>query len=102
MIIRSTTKTSTASTPPFFNKNWTMAAAGAINQQTFDRTLWASTRTAVETGGETMKADDEMLRTGNAPVVTNTVKLSGTELGTLPPLVLGGIIKNQNSDFVMQ
>ena len=44
-----------------------------INQQTFDRTLWASTRTAVETGGETMKADDEMLRTGNAPVVTNMV-----------------------------
>jgi hypothetical protein len=30
-----------------------------------------------------------------------TVKLSGTELGTLPPLVLGGIIENQNSDFVM-
>ena len=30
-----------------------------------------------------------------------TVKLSGTELRTLPPLVLGGIIENQNSDFVM-
>ena len=44
-----------------------------INQQTFDRTLWASSRTAVETGGEAMKADDEMLRTGNAPVVTNMV-----------------------------
>jgi hypothetical protein len=30
-----------------------------------------------------------------------TVKLSKTKLGTLPPLVLGGIIENQNSDFVM-
>jgi hypothetical protein len=28
-----------------------------------------------------------------------TVKLSTTKLGTLPPLVLGGIIENQNSDF---
>jgi hypothetical protein len=33
---------------------------------------------------------------------TTTVKLSGTELRTLPSLVLGGIIENQNSDFVMQ
>jgi hypothetical protein len=31
-----------------------------------------------------------------------TVELSGTKLWTLPPLVLGGIIENQNSDFVMQ
>ena len=29
-----------------------------------------------------------------------TVELSGTELRTLPLLVLGGIIENQNSDFV--
>jgi hypothetical protein len=28
-----------------------------------------------------------------------TVELSGTKLGTLPPLALGGIIENQNSDF---
>ena len=28
------------------------------------------------------------------------VELSGTELGTMRPLVLGGIIENQNSDFV--
>jgi hypothetical protein len=32
---------------------------------------------------------------------STTVELSRTELGTLPPLVLGGIIENQNSDFVM-
>jgi hypothetical protein len=31
---------------------------------------------------------------------TRTVELSRTELGTLPPLVLEGIIENQNSDFV--
>jgi hypothetical protein len=31
----------------------------------------------------------------------STVELSGTELRTFPPLVLGGIIENQNSDFVM-
>jgi hypothetical protein len=30
-----------------------------------------------------------------------TVELSGTKLVTLPPLVLGGIIENQNSGFVM-
>ena len=30
-----------------------------------------------------------------------TVELSGIKLGMLPPLVLGGIIENQNSDFVM-
>jgi hypothetical protein len=29
-----------------------------------------------------------------------TVELSRTKLETLPPLVLGGIIENQNSDFV--
>ena len=29
-----------------------------------------------------------------------TVELSETKFGTLPPLVLGGIIENQNSDFV--
>ena len=34
-------------------------------------------------------------------VVSSTVELSKTKLGTLPPLVLGGIIENQNSDFVM-
>jgi hypothetical protein len=33
----------------------------------------------------------------------DTVELGGTELyiGTLPPLVLGGIIENQKSDFVI-
>ena len=31
-----------------------------------------------------------------------TVELSRTKLQTLPPLVLGGIIENQNSDFVIQ
>jgi hypothetical protein len=31
-----------------------------------------------------------------------TVELSKTELGILLPLVLEGIIENQNSDFVMQ
>jgi hypothetical protein len=31
-----------------------------------------------------------------------TLELSGTKLGTSRPLVLGGIIENQNSDFVMQ
>ena len=31
----------------------------------------------------------------------DTVKLSKTKLRTLPPLVLGRIIENQNSDFVM-
>jgi hypothetical protein len=30
-----------------------------------------------------------------------TVELRGPELGTLRPLVLGGVIENQNSDFVM-
>jgi hypothetical protein len=30
----------------------------------------------------------------------STVELGETALGTLPPLVLGGIIENQNSDFV--
>jgi hypothetical protein len=30
----------------------------------------------------------------------DTVKLRRTELGTLPSLVLEGIIENQNSDFV--
>jgi hypothetical protein len=48
----------------------------------------------------------------NGPVVSdmfsihnpnsNTVELIRTELWTLPPLLLGGIIENQNSDFVMQ
>jgi hypothetical protein len=32
----------------------------------------------------------------------HTVELSGTELATLSPLVLGGIIENQNSDFVKE
>jgi hypothetical protein len=32
----------------------------------------------------------------------DTVELRGTKLRTFPPLVLGGIIENQNSDFVMQ
>jgi hypothetical protein len=31
-----------------------------------------------------------------------TVELSKTKLGTFPLLLLGGIIENQNSDFVMQ
>jgi hypothetical protein len=31
-----------------------------------------------------------------------TVELSGTELRMLRLLVLGGIMENQNSDFVMQ
>jgi hypothetical protein len=31
-----------------------------------------------------------------------TVDLRRIELRVLPPLVLGGIIENQNSDFVMQ
>ena len=31
-----------------------------------------------------------------------TVELSETKLGTFPLLLLGGIIENQNSDFVMQ
>jgi hypothetical protein len=35
------------------------------------------------------------------PLTHTTVELGGTELGTLPPLSLGGIIDNQNSDFVM-
>jgi hypothetical protein len=30
-----------------------------------------------------------------------TVELREPELGTLRPLVLGGVIENQNSDFVM-
>jgi hypothetical protein len=30
-----------------------------------------------------------------------TVELRGPELGTLRPLVLGGVIENPNSDFVM-
>jgi hypothetical protein len=30
-----------------------------------------------------------------------TAKLSKTKSGALPPRVLGGIIENQNSDFVM-
>jgi hypothetical protein len=30
-----------------------------------------------------------------------TVELRGPELGTLRSLVLGGVIENQNSDFVM-
>jgi hypothetical protein len=34
-------------------------------------------------------------------ITTYTVELGKTKLGTLPPLVLGGIIENQNSDFVM-
>jgi hypothetical protein len=37
----------------------------------------------------------------NVALNTSTVKLSETKLWTLPPLVLGGIIENQNSDFVM-
>ena len=32
----------------------------------------------------------------------STVEMSGTELRMFPPLVLGGIIENQNSDFVMK
>jgi hypothetical protein len=32
--------------------------------------------------------------------LNNTVELSRTELWMLPPLVLGGVIENQNSDFV--
>jgi hypothetical protein len=35
------------------------------------------------------------------PVAGTTVKLIGTKLRRLPPLVLGGIIENQNSDFVI-
>jgi hypothetical protein len=31
----------------------------------------------------------------------STIELSETELRTILPLVLGGIIENQNSDFVM-
>jgi hypothetical protein len=31
-----------------------------------------------------------------------TNELSGTELGTLPPLVIGGIIENKNSDLVIK
>ena len=31
----------------------------------------------------------------------STVKLRGIKLWMLPPLVLGEIIENQNSDFVM-
>ena len=34
-------------------------------------------------------------------VYTCTVYLAKTELGTLRSLLLGGIIENQNSDFVM-
>jgi hypothetical protein len=36
----------------------------------------------------------------NLKIYGPTVKLSKTKLWTLPPLVLGGIIENQNSDFV--
>jgi hypothetical protein len=36
-----------------------------------------------------------------SPRARLTVELGGTKLGTFPPLVLGGIIENQNSDFVM-
>jgi hypothetical protein len=32
---------------------------------------------------------------------TRTVELSGIKLFKLPPLVLGEIIENQNSDFAM-
>ena len=31
----------------------------------------------------------------------HTLGLSKTKLGTFPPLVLGGIIEDPNSDFVM-
>ena len=34
--------------------------------------------------------------------LASTIELSGTKLRTLRLLVLGGIIENQNSDFVMQ
>ena len=37
----------------------------------------------------------------NCGVGLHTVKLSGTKLRTFLPLVLGGIIENQNSDFVI-
>jgi hypothetical protein len=33
------------------------------------------------------------------PNYHGTVELGRTKLGTLPPLALGGIIENQNSDF---
>jgi hypothetical protein len=38
-------------------------------------------------------------RNKHKPLI-NTVKLSRPKLGMLPPLVLGGIIENQNSLFV--
>jgi hypothetical protein len=34
-------------------------------------------------------------------ILLTTVELGETELGTLRCLLLGGIIENQNSDFVM-
>jgi hypothetical protein len=39
--------------------------------------------------------------TAAVKILLATVELSGTELGTLRLLLLGGIIENQNSDFVM-
>ena len=38
----------------------------------------------------------------NLVLVHVTIELSKTELGMFPLLLLGGIIENQNSDFVMQ
>jgi len=32
-------------------------------------------------------------------ILVTTDELGGTELGTLPALLLGGIIENQNADF---
>ena len=49
-------------------------------------------------GGKYLEASEECQRTKFSTI---TVKLSRTKLGTLPPLVLGGIMENQNSDFVM-
>ena len=38
----------------------------------------------------------------NLVLVHATIELSKTELEMFPLLLLGGIIENQNSDFVMQ
>jgi hypothetical protein len=43
-----------------------------------------------------------VLDTAPAKLGVITVELSRTKLGTFPLLLLGGIIENQNSDFVMQ
>ena len=50
-------------------------------------------------GIKAVLSDDEGM--GQKAYGGDTVELSRTKLGTLPPLELSRIIENQNSDFVM-